>query len=142
MTAGAITDRQSSLLNAKPILNEIKHGLDRLLEGGHATIIDLQRMPFYVHDERYLRDVLGEGEVSATINTLGKSTVRESGVAGVWWITHYDEAGFVLGKYIEVTIVPQVLRSQQQDIRRGLRKLSTSLETANGCKNGQTRYTR
>ncbi len=127
MTSSATTDRQPPLFNAKPILNEIRHGLDRLLGGGNVTIIDLQRIPFGVDDERYLRDALGDGEVHATVNTLGKSTVQETGVAGVWWITHYDEMGAVLGKFVEVTTIPEVLKSQRQDIVRGLHKLSTSL---------------
>ncbi len=127
MIASANTDRQPLLFNAKPILNEIRHGLDRLLSGDDATVIDLQRIPFAVDDERYLRDALGDGEVNATINALGKSTVQETGVAGVWWVTHYDAAGSVLGKFIEVTIIPEVLKSQHQDIVRGLGKLSARL---------------
>jgi hydrogenase-1 operon protein HyaF len=129
MTASTNTAHQPPYFNAKPILNEIRHGLDRLLGGGNATIIDLQRIPFGVDDERYLRDTLGDGEVHATIDTLGKSKVQETGVAGVWWVTHYDEAGSVLGKFLEVTIIPEVLKSQHQDIMRGLRKLSAGLET-------------
>ncbi len=137
MTSSVNTDHQPPLCNAKPILNELRHGLDRLLAGGNATVIDLQRIPFGVDDERYLRDALGDGEVHATINTLGKSTVQETGVAGVWWVTHYDEAGSVLGDFLEITTIPEVLKSQHQDIMRGLRKLSASLEIEQPTKTAQ-----
>jgi hydrogenase-1 operon protein HyaF len=129
MSASANTGRPPSLFNAKPILNEIRHSLDRLVGDGHTSIIDLQRIPFSAEDERYLRDALGDGEVHATINTLGKSAIQETGVAGVWWVTHFDEAGSVLGKFIEITTIPEVLKSQHQDMLRGLHKLRASLQS-------------
>lgn len=129
MASNRNTDREPPLFNAKPILNEIRHGLDRLLGGGNTTIIDLQRIPFGLDDEAYLRKALGDGEVHATINVLGKSTIQETGVAGVWWVKHYDENGAVLGKFLEVTTIPEVLKSQPQDILQGLRNLNASLET-------------
>lgn len=129
--SGAILDLEPGMCNAVPILNEIRLGLDRLLNDGNATVIDLQRIPLSVDDELHLQEALGEGEVRATIDTLGVSTVQESGIAGVWWIIHHDEFGAVLGKFIEVTTIPELLKSQPQDIARGRRKLHTSLETGN-----------
>lgn len=129
MTCSATLDRQPALGNALPLLNEIRHGIDRLLRDGDGTVIDLQRIPLSGADERYLREALGEGEVHATIQTLGNSTVQESGIAGVWWVIHYDEFGAVLGKFIEVTTIPDVLKSQHQDIVHGRRKLDAGLET-------------
>ncbi len=127
MTATAANDHQPLLFNAEPILNEIRHGLDQLLAAGTATIIDLQRLPFGVDDEQHLRDTLGDGEVHATIDSLGKSSVQETGVAGVWWVTHYSDDGAVLGNFIEVTTIPEILKSQRPDIEHGLRKLRTNL---------------
>jgi hydrogenase-1 operon protein HyaF len=128
---GAVLDLKPGLCNAVPILNEIRLGLDRLLNDGDDTVIDLQRIPLSVDDEIHLREALGEGEVCAKIDTLGASTVQESGIAGVWWIIHHDEFGAVMGKFIEVTTVPELLKSQREDIARGRHELITSLETGN-----------
>ncbi len=127
MTASADDDQQPPRFNAKPILNEIRHGVDRLLNDGQTTTIDLSRLPFDAEDERYLREALGDGEVYASVNALGESKVQETGVAGVWWVTHFDAAGAALGKYIEITTVPGILKSQPEDMLRGLHMLNARL---------------
>jgi hypothetical protein len=45
------TDSGTEHGNALPILNEIRHALDRLLESGETTVIDLGALPMGPQDE-------------------------------------------------------------------------------------------
>lgn len=113
--------------NALPLLHEIKHALDRLLAGGEATIIDLGALPFAPGDERIVNDVLGDGEVSAAVSVLGESLVRETGIAGVWRVDHFDEKGEYQSRFIEITFLPEILKSQREDTVSGVETLSERL---------------
>ena len=113
--------------NAKPILHEIGHAVARLLEDGQEAVIDLRAMPFGPDDEKKLEEVLGRGDVEASVKVVGRSSVRETGVSGVWIVEHFDDGGRVLSKFIEVTFVPSILKALQEDVEDGLRALSARL---------------
>ena len=115
--------------NADPILHEIKHALARLLEDGEESSIDLRAMPFGPADEKRLDDVLGLGEVEATVEVVGRSVVRETGISGVWIVEHCDDGGRLVSKFIEVTFVPSVLKAFREDVEVGLRALSVRLSS-------------
>ncbi len=69
--------------NVKPLLHEIKHALDNLIETGRTTIIDLRSIPLAPGEEDKILDTLGRGEVLAQLNALGLSEVIETQYAGV-----------------------------------------------------------
>jgi hydrogenase-1 operon protein HyaF len=113
--------------NVKPLLHEIRHALAALLQDGERTVIDLRSMPLAPGEEQHLLDELGQGEVYARFNALGPSEIIETRFGGVWLVVHYNSNDEVIGKYIEVCNVPELLRSQQEDIRQGLELLQTQL---------------
>jgi hydrogenase-1 operon protein HyaF len=113
--------------NAAPLLHEIKHALDELLKNGTESVIDLGAIPFVPGDERILSDVLGEGEVQATLTVLGQSHVRETGIPGVWRVDHLDENGEIQSRFIEITFMPEILRTQREDAQQGLETLKQRL---------------
>ncbi|MFC1674076.1 hydrogenase expression/formation C-terminal domain-containing protein [Pseudomonadota bacterium] len=113
--------------NASPILHEIKHALARLLENGETSVIDLGAMPFAPGDDRHLSEVLGEGEVSAVLNVLGESRVAETQISGVWRVDHFDQDGNIQARFIEVTFIPEILKSQREDAETGLEVLDARL---------------
>jgi hydrogenase-1 operon protein HyaF len=115
--------------NVVPILHEIRHALRKLLESGEPAIIDLRAMPFAPGEENELEQRLGRGEVTVQLNTLGPSEIRETAIAGVWLITHYNDEQEVLGKFIEVTRIPSIIMSQSEDVEAGLKALDESLLT-------------
>ncbi len=117
--------------NAPPLLNEILHALTALVENGTESTIDLGAMPFAPGDERILDEVLGEGEVHATLTVLGESKVRETGIPGVWRIDHFDENGEYQSRFIEITFMPSILKTQREDAERGLKALRESINTQN-----------
>lgn len=113
--------------NAAPLLHEIKYALAALLENGTEGIIDLGAIPFAPGDERVLDSVLGKGEIDATLSVLGESHVRETAIAGVWRVDHYDEDGELQSRFIEITFLPDILKTQREDAERGLETLSERL---------------
>ncbi len=115
--------------NIVPILNEIAHALDRLISDGESTVIDLARLPFSPGELESLETTLGEGELVAKLDALGESRIRETVFPGVWWIEHRNAGDDVVGRYIEITRSPDILRSQTPDIEAGQRVLAERLTT-------------
>ena len=109
--------------NVIPIINEIRHALEKLLEDGEATIIDLRALPLGPGEEQKLESMLGIGEVTAKIDAMGVSTVNETLFAGVWLVTHRNTEDSILGKFIEITRYPSILESQTEDMRSALKAL-------------------
>ena len=114
--------------NVKPLLNEIIHALDRLLGDNEPTVIDLASLPFAPGELAELENALGHGELTAELDALGKSLVRETAYPGVWWLEHRNTAGEIVGRYIEITRTPEILMSQDADIGAGRARLRDSFE--------------
>ena len=109
--------------NVAPIINEVRHALNKLLEEGEATVIDIRALPLGPGEEQQLESLLGIGEVTATIEAMGTSTVNETLFAGVWLVTHRNTEDAILGKFIEITRYPSILESQTEDMRSALKAL-------------------
>lgn len=114
--------------NVKPLLHEIKHALDALIETGKTSIIDLRSIPLAPGEEDKILSTLGQGEVLAQMNTLGLSEVFETQYAGVWVVTHYNDEGNIISRFIEVTTMPEILCSQTEDILSAYSRIATTLE--------------
>ena len=114
--------------NVRPILNEIMHSLDRLLETDAPTTIDLASLPFGPGELEYLEATLGTGELAAKLDALGTSRIRETAFPGVWWIEHRNAHDEVVGRYIEITRSPEILSSQDADIVAGRAHLEDQFE--------------
>lgn len=113
--------------NVTPLLHEIRHALTALLESEEQTVIDLRAMPLAPGEEERIEAELGRGEVRVELNALGRSDIVETQYPGVWLITHSNTEGKVVGKYIEVALIPDILQAQQGDIEAGLEQLSNTL---------------
>jgi HupH hydrogenase expression protein, C-terminal conserved region len=114
--------------NARPVLTEIATALEALIATGAETVIDLGAIPFAPGDERILDEVLGTGEVRATLDALGESHVQETAISGVWRIDHFDQRGEALSRFVEITFVPEILKTQRADAESGLTLLAARLE--------------
>ncbi len=114
--------------NVRPILNEVMHALDRLLEDNVPTTIDLAGLPFAPGELDKLEATLGTGELSAQLDALGASRIRETTYAGVWWIEHRNVHDEIVGRYLEVTRLPEILSSQDADIMAGRARLGETFE--------------
>ena len=118
--------------NVKPLLHEIKHALDNLIETGRTSIIDLRSIPLAPGEEDKILNTLGRGEVLAQLNALGLSEVIETQYAGVWIITHYNDEEHIISRFIEVTTMPEILCSQTEDIMAAYSHLTLELEDIAG----------
>ncbi len=110
--------------NVRPLLNEIRHALEKLLATGESSAIDLRSIPLAPGEEDQIVEALGEGELSAELDAMGPSEIRETGYPGVWLVTHYNADRQLMGKFIEITRVPDLLKSQDADIAQGLQRLA------------------
>ncbi|WP_428634201.1 hydrogenase expression/formation C-terminal domain-containing protein [Sedimenticola sp.] len=115
--------------NTLPLLNEVRHALKRLVRTGEPTIIDLRAIPFGPGDEARLLSLLGEGEVVAVLDALGKTTVKETGFSGVWIVDHYNTEEERIAFQIEVVDIPDLLRAQTDDMYESMGKLEELLDT-------------
>ena len=102
--------------NVMPILHEVKHALDNLINNSVTSIIDLRSVPLAPGEEEKIINTLGQGEVQAQLNVLGSSDIIETQYAGVWLITHYNDEDEIIGRFIEITTMPDILRSQSEDV--------------------------
>ncbi len=115
--------------NITPILHEVAHALERLLETSEPTIIDLNSLPFGPGELERLEDRLGKGELNAELDALGRSVIRETAYPGVWWLEHRNANDEVVGRYVEITRTPEILKSQDIDIQSGRARLVADLDT-------------
>ena len=115
--------------NVKPILHEIRHALFELLDSGNTSIIDLRSIPLAPGEEETIINALGQGEVHARLDALGRSDIVETMYSGVWLVTHYNENEAVVGRFIEITELPVILKSQREDMTDALKELTQELET-------------
>ncbi len=114
--------------NVQPILHEIRHALAALIATGETRVIDLRSIPLAPGEEQTIIDTLCCGEVHAKLNALGPSEIYETRFAGVWLITHYNEDNNIIGRFIEITRIPDILQSQNEDIAGALTQLETELD--------------
>lgn len=113
--------------NVEPLLHEIRHALARLAIGEEGTTIDLKRLPLAPGEEERIEKTLGTGEVRAELDVLGPTLIQETSYPGVWLITHRNADDVVVARFIEVTWVPELLRSQPADIDAGIARLEDEL---------------
>jgi len=114
--------------NVAPLLHEVRHALKRLADGKDGTVIDLQGLPLAPGEEERIEEVLGQGEVRAEIDALGPTIIQETSYPGVWLVTHRNTEQAVVGRFIEVTHIPELLKSQQADIENGANRLENELK--------------
>jgi hydrogenase-1 operon protein HyaF len=109
------------------LLHEIAVLLDRLHDSGEPGAIDLRSMPMVPGDRQRLQEALGDGEVEAVIRSGGVTRIRETGIAGVWWIEYHGADDEMVAEMIEVAQVPELLPSQKEDLQTGIQRLRQRL---------------
>jgi hydrogenase-1 operon protein HyaF len=109
------------------LLREIESLLRSLVERDEGGSIDLRSLPLTENDLVQLEEALGEGEVAAQVDSLGFSRVWETAVSGVWWVSHENEEGEVIGEFIEVTYCPEILITPTEDVKESWQALRARL---------------
>jgi hydrogenase-1 operon protein HyaF len=109
------------------VLTELVSMLERAATGTAAATIDLRSLPMSPEDRRALQATLGHGEVHATLNADGLSTLQETGVMGVWWVEHRDREGGLVAELIEVATVPEILKASIEEMAGAAQELRDRL---------------
>ena len=113
----AVSVEQRAPAQVLAVLNEIDTHLQALAEQGIESAIDLRSLPFFPGDYELLKDLLGEGELKATLNSLGPTYIHETRVPGVWRVVHYNDAEEKIAEFIEVTRLPQLLQTDPESLQ-------------------------
>jgi hydrogenase-1 operon protein HyaF len=116
--------------NLLPLLHEIRHALARWLDNGDTHAIDLRSIPMSPGEEQRLLELLGDGEVRASLSALGSSEIVETAFPGVWLVSHYDDDDTLVGQLIEICQIPEILKSQTEDAAMALHRLDDLLSNA------------
>lgn len=116
---------------AKALANEIAESLAAVAAGGVANGLDLRSLPLEPADLEELAEILGSGEVVATIEAAGRTEIYETQYPGVWWLKHYDTDGVLQLAEISIISVPDILRADPIDMRSAAESLSASLKALN-----------
>ena len=113
-----VTVHQTNGLNiAKTLLHEVQTMLTTLLDTGQIGMLDLRALPSLGEDGyQFLKDQLGLGEVTAHIQSFGRTEIQETAFAGIWWVAHYNQDDDILTELIEVNYIPEILKSVRDDI--------------------------
>ena len=115
-------------LNVEPILHQVRHALDKLLHADEPGIIDLRSIPLAPGEEQNIIDALGQGEIYAHLDALGSSEIYETRYAGVWLVTHKNEEDAIVSRFIEINYIPDILKSQHEDISLAVHRLAQDLK--------------
>jgi len=117
--------------NVMPLLHQIRHALQNLLDNNISEVIDLRSIPLAPGEEDRILQILGTGEVQAKLNALGPSELMETKFNGVWLVTHYNDENEIISRHIEITRMPEILLSQTQDMSDAFQQLTDLLNEQN-----------
>ena len=124
--ASTVTARPGD--GAKALLSEIRVCIERLLAHGSTSSIDLRFLKLMPEERARLDDLLGRGEVSAIVESAGRSEVIETAVPCVWWVRHFGSDGEMVGELIEITDIPELLVSDREAAVSALEELCAHMK--------------
>jgi hydrogenase-1 operon protein HyaF len=119
---------------ANAIMQELVAHLEQLAQGGTTEVIDLKSLPVTAGDLAELEERLGRGEVTATVEAAGPTEIFETRFPGIWWIRYQNLEGHTVTQHIEVTRMPAILQTQQDDVGASAERLAAMLEADAGAR--------
>ncbi|MFK5912728.1 MAG: hydrogenase expression/formation C-terminal domain-containing protein [Woeseiaceae bacterium] len=117
--------------NVRALLTEIAFMLSALINDDIINSIDIHSLPLLPGEHEAIKTILGQGEVKASFDSLGTTSIYETALAGVWWVTHNNEEGDCIAETIEITTIPAILESQNDDIEAAHLALQEQLQEWN-----------
>lgn len=112
--------------SAQAIISEIEVCAARFAATGEDASIDLRFLKAMPREREILASLLGQGEISATVNALGCTEIRETAIPCVWWIRHRNSEDETVGELIEITEVPEIIAGDRMAVAQGLEALRTA----------------
>ena len=97
------------------VLAEIHTLLKALVRNGTPAAVDLRSLPLTTADRDELEQLLGKGELKCSLSLMGSTEVWETAFTGVWWIRHLGAEDQVSSESIEISLIPEILKSHPDD---------------------------
>ncbi|MGD8576471.1 MAG: hydrogenase expression/formation C-terminal domain-containing protein [Thiohalophilus sp.] len=113
------------------ILTELQTKLESLLKNGDSDSIDLRTLPMFPGDYELLKETLGYGEINVSIDAMGPTEIYETAIPGVWWITHYNSDDENIAEYIEITELPELIKTDPVEIQQAGSRLQQLIDDVN-----------
>ncbi|MDY6980701.1 MAG: hydrogenase expression/formation C-terminal domain-containing protein [Pseudomonadota bacterium] len=110
------------------ILNELLAKLTALSEQGINDSIDLRSLPMFPGDYEQLKETLGYGEIHVSIDAMGPTEIYETAIPGLWWVSHFNSADENIAEFIEITALPAILKTDEQDLREAGQQLQQLID--------------
>ncbi len=123
-----VTIAEPSTGMSKAVLSELFEQLLVLEQTGQSHVIDLNSLPMSDSDKQGLEKLLGKGEVSITLSTIGDSQIFETAYSGIWWVKHFSPDEKLLAELIEITIIPEIIKSHPDDIKHAVNALKKIID--------------
>ena len=70
-----------------------------------------------------VRRLVDANETHISLDAGGESRLDETSCPGVWWVTHHNGQGGVASAFIEVAVVPELVKAPIDDVAAGLERL-------------------
>ncbi|HLP97423.1 MAG TPA: hydrogenase expression/formation C-terminal domain-containing protein [Sideroxyarcus sp.] len=112
--------------SAQALLSEVAACAARFAETGKEALIDLRCLKSMPEECAMLAAMLGRGEVTAVVRTLGNTEIHETSIPCVWWIKHRNTEEETVGELIEIAAVPEVIAGDSKAIGRRLETLRSA----------------
>jgi hydrogenase-1 operon protein HyaF len=125
---------QTSGSMARALFNELAQHLQHLLDDGTEHTVDLFSLPVNDQDKQELDQMLGKGEVEVTLDTVGKSHIFETSFSGIWWVRHYAADELLISEFIEVTWIPEIIKSHPSDVAISADRMKKIIDQDEGGK--------
>lgn len=114
--------------NVLPLLNEIRHALKNFIDNNKTHTIDLFRIPLAPGEKDIILETLGKGEITIKLEALGTTEIIETKFPGVWLITHYNQDDKIISHLIEITNMPSIALSVEEDINHSIKSLNEKIQ--------------
>lgn len=114
--------------NVRALLAEISTMLTELINHSKSDSLDIRSLPLLPGEYEAIKTILGEGEIKASFDSLGPTHIYETGLAGVWWVRHDNEDEECVAEMIEITRIPEILKSPLNEIEISKSALQQQLQ--------------
>ncbi|TDY00065.1 hydrogenase expression/formation C-terminal domain-containing protein [Thiohalophilus thiocyanatoxydans] len=111
------------------ILTELQTKLDALCKQGVSDSIDLRSLPMFPGDYEQLKAALGYGEIQVRIDAMGPTEIYETALPGIWWIRHQNSENENIAEFIEITALPAILKTANDDIQQSGQQLQRLIDS-------------
>lgn len=131
--AAALTDlacdsAPDDVMNALPILTEIKDRAAAWQPEGLPHVINLTLLPLSAGDMRFLDEVLGTGPVATLSRGYGDCKIASTAYPGIWWVRYTNSMGTPILDTLEITEIPEVACAAQEDLDDSRQRFQELLE--------------